>query len=656
MNIKSASIILLLICSFFAVTGIIQAQPYYHELFISDADNGAHITVGRYDVLTISLEANPSTGYSWSPADVPGFLEKVSEEFIPDNDLLGSPGEVIVHYVGRSQGQGPVELVYKRPWQDHGAAETHFSLTVQCRGAFLGTFIPPEPPKTEVRQPAVTISEPLDADVLPTVFNWCDYGACSPVKDQGSCGSCWAFGTVGDIESDVLIKDGVERDFSEQYLLSCNVYGYSCNGGWWVHDHFKDAIPDGEPDAGAVDEADVPYGAVKEDCNPPHEHHEKIDSYAYVVDWSSVPSPAALKQAIYAYGPVSAAVTSSESAFSSYSGGIYQKDSANDVNHAIVITGWNESGPIPYWYMKNSWGADWGEQGYMRIQYGVSDIGFGAMYGSYKAPFTGPRAHILAQASTESTTVSFTDESTCSGCTIVEWSWDFGDGTTSTEQNPVHTYSTPGIYSVALTVTTSKSASATISRDIPVPRLPDACPSRGEHSTIIWIDTVQVGEFSQASDSSHYSDFTMQTIFLESGESYPITVSPGMAGYANWYSLWIDFNHDGDFNDAGETAYQSDAANGGSAEGVISIPSLDDPVITRMRVSIKNGSLPGSCEIFTYGEVEDYRVSLSVPPVFCPGDVDRDFDVDGQDLAAVAFGSSVSLSGFAEKYGKEVCP
>ena len=70
-------------------------------------------------------------------------------------------------------------------------------------------------------------------------FNWCDSGGCTPVKNQSSCGSCWAFGTVGPLECNIKIKDGVTVDLSEQWLVSCNSDGWGCGGGWWAHDYHE---------------------------------------------------------------------------------------------------------------------------------------------------------------------------------------------------------------------------------------------------------------------------------------------------------------------------------------------------------------------------------------------------------------------------------
>ncbi len=83
-----------------------------------------------------------------------------------------------------------------------------------------------------------TRSRGATALALPASFDWRNQipGGMPPIRNQLSCGSCWAFATTGAFECAIKIKDGVDVDLSEQWLISCNVHGYSCAGGWWVHD------------------------------------------------------------------------------------------------------------------------------------------------------------------------------------------------------------------------------------------------------------------------------------------------------------------------------------------------------------------------------------------------------------------------------------
>lgn len=219
-------------------------------------------------------------------------------------------------------------------------------------------------------------------DDLPDRFDWRDYAPLPPVRDQGPCGSCWAFGTVGPLECNILLRDGVEVDLSEQWLVSCNREGYGCNGGWWVHDYhwWKTDACGG---TGAVYESVFPYQAADLPCDCPYIHSFLIDGWSFIGDDSSVPSVDALKYAIYHYGPIAVAVYVN-SAFQAYEEGIFNGCGNGTVNHAVVLVGWDDNqGPDGVWFLRNSWGPGWGEGGYMRIPYGCSSVGYAATYVDY---------------------------------------------------------------------------------------------------------------------------------------------------------------------------------------------------------------------------------------------------------------------------------
>lgn len=362
-------------------------DPDHGEIRLSAKDDSRQIELTEGQVLVISLESNPSTGYIWEveEADETILRQTGKIEFEPElhlagaAGLLGAPAKQTMRFEAVASGRTDLRLVYRRLWEQDVKPARTFSLQVQGVGPF-----------TQAKSPTPTASPPVESAVtmdeqsalgLPTSFNWCDQGGCTPVKDQGSCGSCWAFGTVGPLESNIKIQDGDVKDLSEQYLVSCNTDGWGCSGGWWAHDYHLNKIPSGELDAGAVYEADFPYVARDDSCNPPHAHHEKIDSWAYVGNSWSVPSVAAIKQAIYDYGPVSVAICVGP-AFQIYSGGVFQTNETascnGGVNHAVVLVGWDDSQGI--WHLRNSWGPDWGENGYMRIKYGTSNVGYSANY------------------------------------------------------------------------------------------------------------------------------------------------------------------------------------------------------------------------------------------------------------------------------------
>ncbi|MCS7056561.1 MAG: C1 family peptidase, partial [Thermoflexales bacterium] len=254
----------------------------------------------------------------------------------------------------------------------------------------------PESPRSALTGKVVTLPEQdgaldpsADAQMihnLPPYFNWCSQGKCTPIRDQRMCGSCWAFATVGAMESAVLIaRPDISPNmlnFSEQFLVSCNRRGWGCDGGWWGHDYHTNLPIVGEPMAGPVGERFFPYQAADVPCRSPYPHFWQAKAWRYVdpVNPFSVPSVNQLKQAILRYGPISVAVWAGP-AFMHYRGGVFRTNEApskNAVNHGVVLVGWDDSQQA--WIMRNSWGASWGEGGYMRIGYGVSNIGYKASY------------------------------------------------------------------------------------------------------------------------------------------------------------------------------------------------------------------------------------------------------------------------------------
>ncbi len=216
---------------------------------------------------------------------------------------------------------------------------------------------------------------------LPAAFSWCDSGGCTPVKNQGYCGSCWAFGTVGALECNIKIKDKVTVDLSEQWLVSCNSDGWGCGGGWYAHDYHQwKTDPCGG--TGAVLEADFPYTASDASCNCPYSHPYHIEGWAYIGTGYGVPLTSSIKQAILDYGPVSVSVYAN-TAMQAYTGGIFNGCETGTVNHGVVLVGWDDNQGGGVWIMRNSWGAGWGEGGYMRIPYSCSNIGYAACYVVY---------------------------------------------------------------------------------------------------------------------------------------------------------------------------------------------------------------------------------------------------------------------------------
>jgi Zn-dependent metalloprotease/chitodextrinase len=140
------------------------------------------------------------------------------------------------------------------------------------------------------------------------------------------------------------------------------------------------------------------------------------------------------------------------------------------------------------------------------------------------------------------------------------------------------------------------------------------CASKGNSVADEYISKVQLGTISNSSTGgTGYSNFTSQSTNLTKGSSNTITITPTWSGtkYNEGYAVWIDYNQDGDFNDAGELVYSKTASQTTPVSGSFTVPTSATTGSTRMRVSMKYNAVPTACEAFSYGEVEDYTVNLT---------------------------------------------
>lgn len=198
-------------------------------------------------------------------------------------------------------------------------------------------------------------------------FDWRSHGKVSPVKNQGGCGSCWAFGAMGAFEGNYAIVNNKIIDSSEQHILNCSNAG-SCGGGWPTNalENLKDE--------GTATESRYPYTANDLSCsiNTPTPLHWGTWGY---VNSSGNPSASEIKRDLCKYGPLSTTVRAT-SLFQAYTNGVFNENDTGSINHAVVIVGWdNTKGSNGAWLIKNSWGTNWGDNGYMWIERGSNSIG-----------------------------------------------------------------------------------------------------------------------------------------------------------------------------------------------------------------------------------------------------------------------------------------
>ena len=200
----------------------------------------------------------------------------------------------------------------------------------------------------------------------PARVDWREKGAVTEIKDQGSCGSCWAFSTTGTVESAYFIKTGKLVSLSEQQLMDCahdpDYEAASCGGGWpW-------SVIDYVSDHGLCTEGSYPYLADDQDC--------KADSCEVAVKTKGkVQLPQGDEESLanaVALNPVSIVLDATAMQF--YSSGIITRCSEL-INHAVLAVGYGEENGIKYWIIKNSWGVSWGESGYCRIEKDVGGMG-----------------------------------------------------------------------------------------------------------------------------------------------------------------------------------------------------------------------------------------------------------------------------------------
>jgi len=206
---------------------------------------------------------------------------------------------------------------------------------------------------------APLVEEPVDMSAVPNDVDWRSKGAVQKVKDQGQCGSCWAFSATAAIESINFIVNKTLPDLAEQQLVDCDTAESGCNGGME-----SDAIEWIAANGGQCAQKDYPYtardGVCKTSCKP----------IASVTSVKRFTGEAALATNLNAQ-PCTVAVDAGSADWQSYAGGVYAGHCGKQLNHAILAVGYTST----YWIVKNSWGTSWGASGYIFMKRGSNICG-----------------------------------------------------------------------------------------------------------------------------------------------------------------------------------------------------------------------------------------------------------------------------------------
>jgi len=216
-------------------------------------------------------------------------------------------------------------------------------------------------------------SIPKTKRAVPNNFDWRSTGLVTPVKNQGDCGSCWAFSATETIESAWMMKHKLNnvtmKPLSPQQIVDCDSSDNGCGGGDppTAYQYVMSA-------GGQETDADYPYTGEDGTCAfTKSEVYARVSSFDYACSNSDETQ---LLQNAYTYGPTSICVDASS--WSDYQGGVmtaWECAWIDILDHCVQVVGWNLNAATPYWIVRNSWGSDWGEGGFIRLAYGQNTCG-----------------------------------------------------------------------------------------------------------------------------------------------------------------------------------------------------------------------------------------------------------------------------------------
>jgi len=290
-------------------------------------------------------------------------------------------------------------------WHASDYGDLFKDMTVEQVHQTTGKAVPPIKIRDHHKFQVKTSTAARATGPLPDNWDWRSINGVSyvsPVRNQAQCGSCYAFGTLGMLESRINIMSNFQRlmTLSPQGIVSCSFYSQGCNGG------FGYLVGKWGEDFGIYSEQCFPYVSgngstppCSDACKITPENQSKMmikaTNYYYVGGFYGACNEEAMKQELYARGPVAVSFLVTPE-FKLYKGGIFRRSASLDeklrrasanpwpweeTNHLVLLVGWgyDEDTRTKYWIVKNSWGEAWGENGYFRIVRGVNELAIESM-------------------------------------------------------------------------------------------------------------------------------------------------------------------------------------------------------------------------------------------------------------------------------------